>query len=178
MPNMGIIHNPPGTRKPPQQIDPGAGIQDIPAADQNLANQGIVQAFLNCGRWIIMCPDDPQGLHAGQVDPDTDTIFICAGCYPDIIAKAFTPGDDGFFRPVDDPVKQQAAADQAAADGNAYTIQFPDDPAVSDIMAAVQYRPTANMNWVPGETLDDLNQENLDHNISAQQPQTTVSGGD
>jgi hypothetical protein len=153
----------------------------IPAASQSLANQGTVQAILNCGRWIVMCPDDPEGLHAGEVDPDNDTIFICAGCYPDMNAKAFLPFvQDGktLYRPVDDLVLQQAAADQAAADGNVYTIQFPTDPAVSDIMAAVQMRPTANMNWVPGETLDDLNQENIDNGIGVQQAQQTVSGGD
>jgi hypothetical protein len=45
-------------------------------------------------------------------------------------------------------------------------------------MAVVQLRPTANQNWVPGETLDDLNQENIDNGIGVQQAQQTVSGGD
>jgi hypothetical protein len=175
MTNMGIIHNPPGTRMPPQQINPNGGIPDVPAADQDLAAQGVVQAMLNGGRWVVLCPDDPQGQHAGQVDPDTDTVFICPACYPDIRAKAFQQGDDGLFRPVDDPVKQQAASDQASADGHVYTIQWPDN--IADILTAVQMRPTANMNWLPTETLDDLNQDNADHGIGAMQPQVTVSGG-
>jgi hypothetical protein len=132
--------------------------------------------MLNAGRWIVMCPDDPSGTHAMQVNPDSDTTVICAGCYPDIRATAMQQGDDGLFRPVPDVAKQQAAQDQAAADGHVYTINYPDN--MQDILAAVQYRPTQNMNWLPGESLDFMKAENAFHGVTGPTlPQISVVPG-
>ena len=160
--------------QPIRQVVQQIGIPDIPAADQDLASQGSVQAILNSGRWIVMCPDDPNGMHAAVVDP-ANPIFICPGCYPDLRATAFQQGDDGLFRPVPDQPKRDAAQAQAAADGHSYMVVFPDN--MADIMDAVRQRPVEAMNWLPSESLDFLQQENAEHNIGATQPDTTVSGG-
>ena len=152
------------------------GMAGLPYADQDLANNGAVTAILNHGRWIVICPDDPMGLHAGVVNPDAPALFVCAACYPDIRAKAFQKGADDLFRPVDDAPKQQAALDRAKIEGHCYTIVFPDN--LREIMDAVRYRPTANMNWQPGETLEFLQAENAAHSVGPTLPQVSNAGGD
>jgi hypothetical protein len=162
----------PITRKPAMQ--PVLSIPEIPLPDQSLADQNIVQAMINCGRWVVRCPDDPRGLHVAEVTEDQAT-FICPGCYPDTRALAFVQGEDGLFRPTPDIATRQVAIDQATADGCVYAIQFPDNAA--DIWDALRQRPTANMNWLPDETLDFLLQENTDHGVGDIQPDVSVSGG-
>jgi hypothetical protein len=158
-----------------KQVASIQGMAGIPFVDQDLANNGAVTAILNHGRWIVMCPDDPMGMHAMVVDPNKSILFVCASCYPDVRAKAFQKGEDELFRAVDDKPKQQAARDQAALEGRAYKIIFPDN--VDEIIDAVRYRPTINMNWIPGETLEFLRAENIAHNVGPTLPQVSKVGG-
>jgi hypothetical protein len=134
-----------------------------------------VNAVLNHGRWIAYCPDDPMHMHAGQVNPDDPKDFVCKACFPDMMAKAFQKGADDLFRPVEDTMKVQAARDNAAAQGRSYTVIFPDN--LRAIMDAVRYRPTENMNWMPGETLEFLQKENDEHGVGPQLAQVSVVGG-
>jgi hypothetical protein len=129
----------------------------------------VVYARLNFGRWIADCPDDVSKTHAMPMDPlNPSAPFVCAACYPDVRAKAFQKGADELFRPVDDPVKQQAAKDKAVADGHSYRVVFPDN--LADIMAVLRYRPVEHMHWEPGESLEFLKLENAQHGVAGPIP--------
>ncbi len=43
--------------------------------------------------------------------------------------------------------------------GNVFKIGFPDD--IEQVEAALEKRPTPRQNWLPGETIDMLNAENV-----------------
>ena len=150
-------------------------IPGMPLPDPDLTRQGIVEAMYNGGRWIVRCPDDPQGRHFVEVKKDQQD-FICTGCYPDLRAAAFKRRDDDLFIPVPDDALRQAATDQAIADGRQYIILFPDN--VTEIEDVLLQRPTEAMNWLPGETMDFLLEENAEHGVSANLPDVTVSGGE
>jgi hypothetical protein len=147
----------------------------IPLPDPDLTRQGIVEAMLNSGRWVVRCPDDPKGRHFGKVELG-DTDFVCPICYPDMLATALKPLRDDLLMIVPDTIARQAAHDAADADGKVYSILFPEDP--QTILDKVEQRPTEAMNWLPGETMDFLDAENIEHGIVPPAPQVTVSGGE
>jgi hypothetical protein len=146
----------------------------IPLPDQDQVAQGFVTAFLNAGRWVVRCPDDPDGLHSVEVHPG-DATFVCAACYPGMRKSVFKMRADGYFDSVPDAFAQAEAFSQATADGHTYVILFPDN--ADEILAVVRQRPTANMNWLPGEDIDFLMAENVANGVSANQPNVTVVNG-
>lgn len=115
-----------------------------------------LSAYMNYGRWIMICPRCTTAL------PAWDTGVVCPKCYPDMMAKAFRPLKNGDLRPVTDVELVEAARSQARAADEEY---FPIYPAErGQIEAILRLRPSpANMNWIETETLEDLCNQNLEH---------------
>jgi hypothetical protein len=120
-----------------------------------------VYAEINQGRWIIHCPDFPDA-HATEVNPNSDKTYICGACYQD---------KDGSARRYPDASAQA----RASKSDKVYSITYPADiPAILD---ALRYRPTPNMNWTPGESIQYLQADNIAHGIGVETTQaTTVKG--
>jgi hypothetical protein len=114
-----------------------------------------VQAFLNHGRWLVTCPDCGVALLA---QPE----LVCPVCFPSIQAKAFQPIQGGLLRPVDDVEIIERTRLQAREAGRELNPIYPVER--QQIEKILRQRPSrANFNWVPGETLEILRQQNRDH---------------
>jgi hypothetical protein len=120
-----------------------------------------VYAEVNFGRWIVRCPVTPYE-HATDVDPSKDKLYVCGACFPDA---------DGSFKTHPDA----PAFLRANKAKKVYTIVYP--PNVSEIMNALRYRPTANMNWLPGESIGYLEADNAAHKVGADMPIVTEIRG-
>ena len=123
-----------------------------------------IKAFYNhnCG-WAWACPECNEKEYDGTFAPvaemaHDDRPGVCSRCYPDILGKSVVEVKPGVFVPGIDTNKQQATIEQATADGRAYKITFPRQR--KKIMAALRKRNKINMNYVPGETLEDILDEN------------------
>ena len=149
-------------------------IPGIPLPKQDKAKTGYVEAIVNAGRWVVRCPDDPEGKHFGLVDFGQQH-FICPGCYPDTMATAFQKREDDLFIPVPDAGKRIAAKDNAEKDSQRYTIIFPANAAA--IMDTLRQRPAQAMNWHPEETVEYLEAENIAHGVSITLPDITIVEG-
>lgn len=113
-------------------------------------------AFMNHGRWIVVCPRCHTALEANERG------VICGICYPDIRAKALQPIDGGLFRTVADPVLTAEARKQAEMAGEAYVVVYPPDRFKGE--AVLRKRPSiANMNWTTDESVADLIAQNIEH---------------
>jgi len=153
------------------QVD---SIKGIPLPSQDLAFEGKVEAMINAGRWIVRCPDDPKGAHFMEVYYG-QTSFVCAGCYPDLLSLTFKKRDDDHYDPVQDVGKRIKAKDDAKKDGREYEIIFPGN--AEEIFGTLRQRPAQAMNWLPGETVEFLQDENVAHGVRDNQPDVSVIEG-
>lgn len=114
-----------------------------------------VTAYLNWGRWLIDCPTCKTALLAREHT-------ICLVCFPHIEAKALRDVGGGLLRPVDDVELIEQAREQARKAGAVLEPVYPAER--NAIEAILRVRPDrSNFNWLPGETLDDLRLQNIQH---------------
>lgn len=111
-------------------------------------------AYMNWGRWLVNCPDCGSALHAGAR-------LVCPVCFPNVRAKAFKPAPGGLFRPVPDVELIAQATAQAEKAGKVIVPVFPDERA--EIERVLRGRKARNMNWEPGESLEYLIADNIEH---------------
>lgn len=123
-------------------------------------------AEVNHARWIVRCPvcAEQGNLTAVQVKPGD--VFVCPTEYPDMLAMTFIPNPRkaGAFNQVPDDELRKAAHQAALAAGDAFEVIFPAEKEA--IEATLRPRLPAFRNWVPGETLQDLQQENAERELS------------
>lgn len=114
-------------------------------------------AFMNNGRWLIRCLKCSTPLRVWNAQG-----VVCPVCHPGIMAKALLPIKNGLMRPVPDTEIVDAARREAALANEEY---FPEYPAErSQIEEILRMRPArSNMNWIPGETLEILREQNIAH---------------
>ena len=96
-----------------------------------------VPVFYNRGRWVARCPLDD--CHAAEQLELDQTVFECNCTDPG--ACGHSPhrcGEEGFA-------------------------SWPEHP--EEIEAICAPRPLENQNWTPGEFLEDLRRENIDHGL-------------
>lgn len=99
-------------------------------------------AYYNYGRWVVDCPasDCYAALRVSEASSVVSVWMVC-DC-----------GDES------------ACDHQQIPCGRAFEVALPDDR--QDIEAVTGLRPRrANRNWVPGETVRDLQAENLRHGV-------------
>lgn len=119
-----------------------------------MANHGL-NAYMNHGRWLIHCPRCASAL------PAEEQGIVCPVCWPGIRAKAFTQLPNGLLRPVADREIVEATRAKADAQGEVWKPVWPADKAeIEDIL---RRRKIQHMNWEPGETLEFLLAESVEH---------------
>jgi len=121
-----------------------------------------VYARVNHGRWIADCPDCSNG--AMLVNPEKLEPFICGNCFPGMVAKTIKKVGEDKYVPVPDDKTIFRTAETVMGAGYAYEVVIPDN--WSEIFETLRPRLLENMNWQPGETLDDLIEENIEHKVT------------
>lgn len=119
-----------------------------------------VQAYLNAGRWLVDCPK--HGRNGAMEVTLTDTEYIAPCCYPGVIAQ-YTGVVKGRIANVPDISRRATARNLARSNGEIHEIVFPEDAAT--ILETVGLRMVQNQNWVPGESVDFLLEENLANGV-------------
>ena len=117
-------------------------------------NRGI--GYVNHGRWLVDCPTCGGPV---MFDPNQSFIAICGVCNPGIMAVAFKEREKGVFVPFADQVARKQAVEQA----NTFTVTMPAE--WKQIFNVLRQREITKMNWLPGETVDQLKLENAYHNV-------------
>jgi hypothetical protein len=120
-----------------------------------------IKAEMNHGRWIVRCPKSPT-THAVQVFPGHDFTFVCGECYHNLNGSATRIPDSTAFS-------------TANAAGNVHTIVWPDN--LMEIEQALNYRLIENSNWLPGETVEYLQNDNVIHGVGPTLPQVSIANG-
>lgn len=115
-----------------------------------------INAFMNHARWVVVCPR----CHTAQMAEGDE--LICGVCFPQVRAKALQPIEGGLFRTVPDAVLIAGARKQAHEQGEAYAIVYPADKSVIESIVRQRAR-VQDINWHPGETVDDLKEQNRSH---------------
>jgi len=119
-----------------------------------------LQAYYNHGRWMADCPicGNPFELLDGGT-------LICSHCWPGLRAVKFVTDEYGALvqAPHTDKIFDTRAA--AVEAGQEYEVEYPAERVA--IEAALRPRPVENMNWYPGETVEDLIAENIEHGLEA-----------
>jgi hypothetical protein len=112
--------------------------------------------YMNNGRWLLDCPQCSTPL------PARESGVVCPRCYPDMLAKALKPLANGTFRPVADVELIGETLTKARRLKEEYFPAFP--PEREQIERILRLRPAPKfMNWQPGETLEILRQQNIEH---------------
>lgn len=126
----------------------------------------VIEARYNHGRWIADCPFCANA--AEEVSPGD--LFLCGNEFPG--KHAVTWRDIEVSKNgkkvkqqvrVADRVIRQRAWDLGKEAGKIYKIKFHEEK--KEVERITRMRPPENQNWVPGETLDDLRLENIEHGI-------------
>lgn len=126
-----------------------------------------VLAYMNHGRWIVDCPKcGKNGATLAEQDKFISPYscengeFICPNCYTGMVVRDGTTitGQVKF-----NITARMAAQARAKRNGEIYKVVFPKDK--KKIEAVVKLRRLDNQNWMPGETLEDLRQENIEHEV-------------
>lgn len=115
-----------------------------------------LKARLNHGRWIVDCPN-------------------CNGAEFAVPGQDFVCMSEWVPKAMGDAVGVEAvylkAREMAKRAKQVYAVAFPDS--VSEIERVLSARPAENRNWTPGESVDDLKQENRAHKVKT--PRRKVS---
>ena len=119
----------------------------------------ITISYYNHGRWMADCPKCGAP-HATR----GDETLICAACWPGLLAKKIVT--DKFGAMVEAPhVEQMLETQQQAIEaGECWEVVYP--PERAEIERILRPREIKYMNWMPGESLDDLRAENATHEVS------------
>jgi hypothetical protein len=124
-------------------------------------NDKKVIAFYNWNsKWTGECPVCGHGAYE-SVAPGKP--FICSRCYPGINATMLTMGENSRVISVPDMAARDMAYEKAVRENGLFDVVFPKN--MEKIMAELRKRPMKNMNWYPGETLEDIIKENKEHGI-------------
>ena len=129
-----------------------------------------VKAFYNwMSEWIWACPVCNDVPYDGSFVPVADKAAeghpgICSKCYPEILGAATVEIKPEVFIPGIDNNLKRRAFEMAESKGEVYDIVFPKDKSL--IMEILRKRQRVNMNWIPGETLADLERENTEHGVA------------
>lgn len=113
--------------------------------------------FINHGRMMATCPR----CHNTHIIDRVQTTLICPACWNGLKAEKLVQDLYGAWvlaphtQLIDDTVLQAREA------GEEYELGLP-DPQIMNILRA---RPVENINWLPGETIEQLIQENIDHGL-------------
>ncbi len=113
-------------------------------------------AYMNNGRWLIDCPKCSTPL------PAWESGVVCPMCHPGMLARAFQPLSNGFLRPVADIEIVERTKNEARSANEEYGPGFPIER--TQIEKILRLRPAPKfMNWIPGESLQDLLNQNIEH---------------
>ena len=115
-----------------------------------------INARFNHGRWIWDCPVCNAG---NTIQPDQSMAF-CGECYLGKFAMKEAVVNNVIVRGYDKE-KQDVAKREAYRDNRVYKISFPKD--YKEIVKFLRSRLTEHQSWEPGETLEDLKEENNNH---------------
>lgn len=115
-----------------------------------------VYAYVNEGRTIADCPNCNGAEFVKKGEP-----FICSHCHPEVRGSKSVQVQ-GYTVAVNDPTSALEARQRIIAGGGGMDVIFPAD--FEEILNVLHLRPSMqNMNWRPGETLQDLTLENVAH---------------
>lgn len=118
------------------------------------------QIYINYGRQMANCPlcNSPHAV------ADDQATFVCVVCFPDAMAFAFVQRGRVFRRVPDEELRAAAAA-QAAALGQVWTLERPAE--MDAITRLLNRRRQPQRNWTV-ESLDDLRAENAALGLSVE----------
>lgn len=119
-----------------------------------------IKAYYNHGRWVADCPNCNS---AEQVNDST--VFICSEEYPYVSYAGKSKADVDPHRVMLIHEGKQSLA-KAKQDNEIYDIVFPEFR--SEIERVLSARPPVNRNWLIGETIDDLVEQNRAHGITVE----------
>lgn len=114
-------------------------------------------AYVNHGRWIVDCPVCGSPL---PFTPERESEIACPVCNPRLWAVKFVPipnDPDNGFRQVPD----QKIRDEERRNSPSFKPVLPER--WKEIFDALRKRRTENMNWLPGESLEKIIAENIEH---------------
>jgi hypothetical protein len=111
--------------------------------------KGVVYAYLNYGRWLVVCPKCKNQTQINIADKN----FICYACNPAVIATAkelvHTTTKTGItqhiYRDVPDLELREKALESARANGEVYKVMFPVDK--ERIVATLMQLHPSHQNW-------------------------------
>lgn len=116
-------------------------------------------AYVNHSRWLVDCPACGAAI---RIDPAQGDRAICGNCNPGLFAIRFVrrvvDGEESFY-----PVPDERKRAETARTSTPFAFVLPPD--WEEIFRILRLRPVANMNWLPGETLQHLIAENIQHGL-------------
>jgi hypothetical protein len=125
-------------------------------------------AYVNHGQWLADCPTCGSPIRVDPLKPDQ---AICGACHPQLFATKqvevpvtvedlkIEPTATRSFRSIPDGEVRRKAYDVAEK----HKIVFPEN--WQEIIDTLRSRRTQYMNWLPGETVDVLIAENIEHGV-------------
>lgn len=114
-------------------------------------------AYYNHGRWMINCP------RCGAPHVVFGETVVCAQCWPQLFATKFETDRFGALVQVPHVDLIRETQMQAIAAGECYEPVYPDER--HEIERILRGRQIPNMNWMPGETVQQLLDENAAHGV-------------
>lgn len=119
-------------------------------------------AYMNFGRWIADCPvcGTPNLL-----DERGATQMICGKCFPQIKAMAYKPkaSNPQLFVTVPDEEERENARLRAKKSKQIHQVVYKQKPL--EVEKRLHKRPLAFREWLPVESLKDLERENAEHGV-------------
>jgi len=112
-------------------------------------------------KWIAECPVHGNFVCESVIPGEP---FICSRCYPGIHQTMQVIGEKNRVITIPDEACRSASYEKAVREEGLYEVVFPKD--MEKIMMELRKRKPKNMNWYPGETLEDIIKENKEHGIS------------
>ena len=114
-------------------------------------------AYINHGRWLVDCPDCGSAI---LFSPKDGNRIVCGHCNPEVFAIMFVKRGG---REIYDAVPDHERRARTRANAKAFTCILPDN--WGELFETLRVRHVSNMNWLPGETLNDLRAENIQHDL-------------
>jgi hypothetical protein len=116
-------------------------------------------AYVNHGRWLADCPACGSPI---LLNPEKEDTIQCGVCNPQLLAIKLVPipgdPDSGVV-----PKAYEEMRAEARKTAMAHKVIIPEN--WREIFETLRPRPTYLMNWLPGETLDTLRAQNIEHGI-------------
>lgn len=116
-------------------------------------------AYVNHGRWLVDCPECGSPI---LLKPENETA-ICPVCNPGVMATTFQRRQLRSGAEVFDLIPDHERRQDETAKARPFKVVIPKD--WKKIFEMLRKRHVSFMNWLPGETLDDLKAENILHGL-------------